>query len=196
MTGANTQVAFWNATNGKQLARSTHRHAQMVTGLAWSAQNPMQVVSVGADKRAVVWDGQQYRALLTYQAHTNAIAAVSWSTDGKTVATSSDGGAVRIWDAMKGMDIHGYYYDAQIPMRTLAFAPDGVQLAVGGDDGIVRIWHALTCTNNNGQICQDVPQRLHLANVPIRSVAWSPDARFLRSAQMMVRLPCCKPRRV
>lgn len=178
VTGANTQVAFWDVANGNRLARSTHRHTKKVNGLAWAAQNGMRVVSVGDDKRAVIWDGQQYNALLTYLGHTAAIEVVSWSADGKTVATASQGGAIRIWNAAQGQDIHGYYLDAPKPMRSLAFAPDGVRLAVGGDDGIVRIWHALVCTNN-GQICRDVPQRLHLSQFPIRSVSWSPDARFL-----------------
>ncbi|GHO84286.1 EsaB/YukD family protein [Dictyobacter formicarum] len=178
VTGANTQVAFWDAANGNRLARSTHRHAQIVNGLAWATQNGMRVVSVGDDKRAVVWDGNQYNALLTYLGHTAAIEAVSWSADGKTIATASQGGVVRVWNATLGQDIHGYYFDVPKPMRALAFAPDGVQLAVGGDDGIVRIWHALIC-GNNGQICRDVPQRLHLSEFPIRSISWSPDARFL-----------------
>ncbi|GER86735.1 hypothetical protein KDW_08970 [Dictyobacter vulcani] len=178
-TGANNQVAFWDSATGKLLTRSTRRHVQMVTGLAWATQNKMQLVSVGADKRAVIWDPQQFRAVLTYQGHTNPIDAVSWSTDGQTVATSSQGGAVRIWNAVTGKDTHGYYLDAQTAMRTLAFAPNGSTLAVGGDDGIMRIWQALTCTKQAGVVCQDVPQRLQLAKVPLRALAWSPDGHFL-----------------
>ncbi|GLV56986.1 hypothetical protein KDH_38250 [Dictyobacter sp. S3.2.2.5] len=179
VTGANTQVAFWDITTGKRLARSTHRHTKMVNGLSWATQNGMRVVSVGDDKRAVVWDGNQYNALQTYQGHTVPIEVVSWSADGKTVATASQGGAVRIWNATQAQDIHGYYFDAAKSMRALAFAPDGVQLAVGGDDGIVRIWRdALMCANN-GQICRDAPQRLQLSKFPIRAVSWSPDARLL-----------------
>ncbi|GCE25348.1 hypothetical protein KDA_08320 [Dictyobacter alpinus] len=178
-TGANNQVAFWDSATGRRLAFSTQLHNQMVTGLAWATHNMKQLVSVGSDKRAVVWNTQNFRPVRTYRAHTNPITAVSWSTDGQTVATVSDAGAVRIWNAATGKDIHGYYQDAQIPMRTLAFAVDGATLAVGGDDGVLRIWNALTCARHTAFSCVDAPQRLQLVKSSLRAVAWSSDGRFL-----------------
>lgn len=177
VAGSNTQISFWDVLTGQRLALSAHRHTQMVTGLAWTAQNAQQVVSVGDDTHAIIWDTQHYRSQLIYREHTAAIAAVAWGADGKIVATASQGGIVRVWAAATGKDIHGYYQDAHVPMRAVAFSSDGVQLAVGGDDGVVRIWHGLTCVNNGAQ-CQDVPQRIVINKTPIRAVSWSPDARF------------------
>lgn len=177
-TGSNNQVAFWDTLTGKRVALSIHRHIQTVNVIAWTAKNEQQIVSVGEDKRAVIWDPHSFKSLLTYQHHTAAIRSVAWSADGKTVASGSDAGAIRVWNATDGQDVHGYYQDAQIPMRAVAFARLGTQLAVGGDDGIVRLWNGLNCINNGPQ-CMDIPQRITIAQSPVRALSWSPDGRFL-----------------
>jgi WD40 repeat protein len=70
-------------------------------------------------------------------------------------------------------------------MRAAAFAPTGGQLAVGGDDGVIRLWNGLLCqktgAGSGGPICLDVPNRLQSSRSLIRSLAWSPDARYLAS---------------
>ena len=178
VTGANNEVSFFSAQTAARLAHSTHRHTQIVTSLAWTARNEMQVVSGGADKQAIIWDTKTYRSLTRYEQHNAGIDVVSWSADGRTVASSSDNGIVRIWNAADGKDVHGYYQDAEKSMRAMAFASTGTQLAVGGDDGIVRIWNALTC-GNNGQRCADEPQRVQASQAPIRTLAWSPNGLLL-----------------
>ncbi len=178
VTGANNEVSFFSVQTGVRLAHSTRRHTQLVTSLAWTTRNEMQVVSGSTDKQAIIWDTKTYGSLTRYQQHNAGIDVVSWSADGRTVASSSDNGIVRIWNAADGKDVHGYYQDAEKAMRAMAFAPSGTQLAVGGDDGIVRIWNALTCVNN-GQRCTDEPQRIHVAQSPIRTLAWSPNGLLL-----------------
>jgi hypothetical protein len=182
-TGSVNQVLFLNALTGTPLVRSTHRHAAVITGLAWSLQNPNLVVSGALDRRAIVWNTTTYQAQALFARHTTPIEAVSWAADGQTVASSSQGGAVRVWSAITEREIHGAYEVAAIRMRTLAFAPTGMQLAVGGEDGQVRIWNGLTCQlqvpGRAGNICKDVPQRLKASKKAVRSLAWSPDARFL-----------------
>jgi WD40 repeat protein len=115
--------------------------------------------------------------------HTTAIESASWAADGQTVGTSSHGGVVRVWNAENGQQMHGFFMDAQLPMRALSFAASGGQLAVGGDDGIVRLWDGLVCQQQVqagfGSQCLDMPQRLHAHAGSVRTLAWSPDARFL-----------------
>lgn len=183
VTGSANQVLFLNAQTGATLARSTHRHFAPVTSLAWTAHGLQQVVSGALDMHAIVWDTNNYHAQTIFTRHTTPIEAVSWAAGGQIVASSSHGGAVRVWMAANGQEVHSYYLDAQIPMRGLAFAAAGSQLAVGGDDGIVRLWNGLNCQQQGTKIgtivCVDMPMRLRAANKPIRTLAWSPDARFL-----------------
>ena len=186
VTGSANQVTFLNPVSGAVLARSTHRHTAQVTTLAWSPQQPSRVVSGALDQRAIVWNATSHSPVTIFTRHTTPIESASWASDGQTIATSSHGGVVRVWNASSGQEIHGLFLDAQVPMRALAFAPSGGQLAVGGDDGVVRLWNGLTCQQpGQGQFggqCEDMPQRLHAHSKPVRAVAWSPDARFLATA--------------
>lgn len=185
-TGAANIVTFLNPFTGVTLAQSGQSHTMAVTGLAWSPQQPRRLVSVGLDKLAIVWDGDTHMPQTTFRGHASAIESVSWAMDGQNVATSSHGGAIRVWSAVNGQEVHAFYLDGQIPMRALGFTSTGEQLAVGGDDGIVRIWNGLLCQRMGqgqfGKQCLDMPQRLHAHTRPIRALAWSPDARFLATA--------------
>lgn len=180
---AANQVVFLNPLNGTTLAQPAQIHTSTVTTLAWSNRHPDLLVSGALDKRAIVWNTTSYTPQTIFTGHTTAIESVSWASDGQRVASSSHGGVVRIWNAANGQQIHGFFMDAQIPMRAVSFASSGGQLAVGGDDGSVRLWDGLECQNPQqngvGTQCLDVPQRLHAHQGHVRTVAWSPDARLL-----------------
>ena len=185
VTGSNNQVLFLNAQTGAPLFRSTHRHHAAVSSLAWTThKQDMQVVSGGADNLAIVWNTTMYSSQTIFTRHTTPIESVSWALDGQTVASSSQGGAVRVWNATSGQEVHASYLDApNVAMRVLAFSPVNTTLAVGGDDGVVRFWNGQTCQQqavvNGAQQCVDVPQRIQVSRSAIRSLAWSPDGRFL-----------------
>jgi WD40 repeat protein len=179
--GAANQVQFINPLNGALIAQPAQIHTDAITTLAWSSRQPEMLVSGGLDKKAVVWNTTSYTPQTIFTAHTTAIESAAWAPDNATIATSSHGGVVRVWNADSGHQVHGFFMDAQIPMRAVSFASAGEQLAVGGDDGIVRLWNGLTCQSQNGSgtQCLDTPQRLHAHQGHVRTLAWSPDARFL-----------------
>ena len=142
----------------------------------------MQAVSAGQDNRAIVWNTNDYQRQATFQRHTTPVLAVSWSADGQFVASGTQGGIIRVWQGNNAQEIHSGY-DIKVSVRTLAFAPTGTQLAVGGNDGVVRIWNGLNCQQQaNATIenqCIDTPMMLQASNTAVRSLAWSPDGRFL-----------------
>lgn len=175
-------VMFFNPLTGTALAQPAQPHTDQVTALAWSPRQPLQVVSAGLDKRAIVWDATTYMPQTVFTEHTTAVESASWAADGQTVATSSHGGAVRVWNAGNGQQTHSAFIDAQLPMRALSFASSGL-LAVGGDDGIVRLWNGLFCQRQGqgdfGNQCMDMPKHLNAHMGVVRTLAWSPDARLL-----------------
>ena len=180
--GAGNQVIFLNPQSGTVLAQG-NGHTAAVTGLAWSVQQPQLLVSGALDQKAIVWNTTTYRPQTVFTRHTTAIEAIAWASDGQTVGSSSHGGVVRVWNGMSGQEVHGYYFDGQVPLHALAFAPTGMLLAVGGDDGAVRLWDGLNCQQQVrgafGNRCADAPLHLRAHTKPVRAAAWSPDGRFL-----------------
>jgi len=181
--GSANQVALFNATNGLAQQQLVDAHNKAITTLAWSPQQPLRLLSGSLDMQAIVWNIPGFTQQTDFMHHTAAILSASWASDGQTVATSSEGGVVRVWSANSGQEVHGYYLDAQAPMRALAFAPTGNTLAVGGDDGLVRLWSGLSCQQQQqggfGKQCMDTPQRLTAHAGVVRALAWSLDGRLL-----------------
>ena len=71
------------------------------------------------------------------------IEAISWSLDGKHIATGHTDGTVRIWNSDSGQleqTLIGHT-DAVI---TLSWRDDGLQLLSGGFDQTVRLWDTTT----------------------------------------------------
>ncbi|GEM_PF-1969297 len=68
---------------------------------------------------------------------------MSFSPDGKLLATGDMLGRLRIWDVATGHDTLPQPGHAGA-VNDLAFASDGLTLVTGGDDGSVREWDAVT----------------------------------------------------
>ena len=62
--------------------------------------------------------------------------AVTFNTDGKTIATGGLDGAA-LWD-LGGHRIRSFAAAGRV--GAVAFSPDGTELGTGGDDGMARIW--------------------------------------------------------
>jgi WD40 repeat protein len=104
-------------------------------------------------------------------AHIGSVNAVAFSPDGHRIASGSDDGTVRLWDATAGQTVHAME-GHKGGVNTVAFSPDGRHIASGGDDGALRLWDAAT-----GQPVWTLER--HEAEV--YSVAFSPDGHHIAS---------------
>ena len=78
------------------------------------------------------------------QGHDGSIPSVSFSPDGKFLASGGDDGKVILWD-LHGRKLREFHNEHQEwahrgIVRSISFSPDGQRLATAGDDGKARLW--------------------------------------------------------
>jgi WD40 repeat protein len=82
--------------------------------------------------------GRLVRILPT--AGTNWFFSMAFSPDGKTLASGSLDGAVRLWDVATGRQIGSPLVGNKSGVDLVAFSPDGKTVASADLDGAVRLW--------------------------------------------------------
>jgi WD40 repeat protein len=111
----------------------------------------------------------------TLEGHKDTVTSVAYSPDGKTFATASVDGTVKLWDANTRLEVASPKWGAQpvTSVTSVAFSPDGRTLAIAGDN-TVRVWDTTAP--------QKEPAVLRGHSAPLYSVAFSPDGRTLAAA--------------
>src|SRR5262249_46682617 len=124
--------------DGKRLASAADATVQV-----WDVDNPGRGGSRSwihyGPRTGRIWEID--RPLLVYHGHVEKIEALAWSPDGLHLASASDDGTVRIWDAQTGALLYRYT-GHHGPVSALAWSPDGHWIASGGADATVQVWDA------------------------------------------------------
>jgi WD40 repeat protein len=108
----------------------------------------------------------------TLSAHKAQVWAVTFSPDGKRVASGDDDGQVYVWDAATGARLAACQGHAS-KIFSLAFRPDGARLVSTSADGSVRQWDPATGKE------VEPPFDRHIGDV--LSASYSPDGEWIAS---------------
>ena len=166
--------------------RAVARARELVSGSVLSEEtDPEIAVLIAAQAVRATWpwghkvlpeaEQQLHRAILashvrlTMSGHHGPVSSVSWSPDGKWLATASVDTTAKVWDAETGKELltlngHSNY------VMSVAWSPDGKRLATGSADNTAKVWDVAT-----GK------ELLTLSGHTwsVTSVAWSPDGKRL-----------------
>jgi eukaryotic-like serine/threonine-protein kinase len=177
--GTDGTVLLWETETGRALA-PLREHPGEVLAVAWSPDSK-KLVSAGEDAVLRVWEAGSGNRLATLDPrhldprHTGPIEGVSWSPNGKILASDSERhGTVRLWDAGSGEFLRTLSPNG----RFLAWSPpdsktlDSKTLATTGDD-TVRLYDV-----GSGELRATL---LGNKGVAVLGLAWSPDGKTLAS---------------
>ena len=174
-------VHLWSPSADKTLLTYTE-HQGKVCSIAWSPDS-QRIASGGEDARLYIWEpdkSQPRRWFLSnlfsqrghevLKGHQKRLNSLSWSSDGKRLASAGSDYDVYIWDAHTGHKMSQIVGESM--QNAIAWSPDQKHIAVGGNDKTVRIYNTLTR--------KEFAYRGHAGY--IFAVAWSPDGSRLASA--------------
>jgi eukaryotic-like serine/threonine-protein kinase len=182
----------WDAVNGAHTFTYQGHSQSGVLDVAWSPDS-RRIASAGIDGTVQVWDAANGANPFIYKGHTDprnvnnhggllnyptAPTAVTWSPDGKRIASAGSDGTVQVWDANDGGHVLIYrghpivsedlFGDAGGYPTHVAWSPDGTRIASTGDN--MQVWGATDGVN------------LRTYTDAAGPIAWSPDSKHVVSA--------------
>ncbi|MEG4944242.1 WD40 domain-containing protein [Microcoleus sp. F4-D5] len=166
-----------------QLLATLRGHSKWVFGVSFSPDG-QTLASGGADGTVKLWSlagmgdkrptdasniKPETRLLRTFEGHADRVTQVSFSPDGKTLASASFDKTLRLWRLddvpLKTLDGH------QNRVQSVTFSPDGQKLASASTDKTIKLW------SRTGVLLETLEGHTQR----VASVSFSPDGQLIAS---------------
>jgi WD40 repeat protein len=113
--------------------------------------------------------------IATLTGHTDRVLGVSWSPDGKHIASASSDETVRVWEwNTNNRTVPLIYQGHNFPVLSVAWSPNSKQLVSSGGDQVVQV-----CNVNTNDIRGPIGTYESTDPGTIFGVSWSPDGAFI-----------------
>ena len=110
----------------------------------------------------------------TLKGHKGHVTAVSYSRDGRMLASASNDGILKLWNTLNWSELR-QFDKVEFPLNCVSFSPDSRLLAGGSGDNSVRLWDTGT-----GKILHELKGH----KKPVISVSFSSDGQVLASGDV------------
>jgi WD40 repeat protein/serine/threonine protein kinase len=145
---------IWQAKNELQTTLERERQNLYYQRIAsahfeWSANNlaRMEQLLKECPEDLRGWEWHYLKGLLRKglppMRHKAGILSAVFSPDGKRIASASQDGVIKLWDAWTGQELHSFQ-PFEDHARIVTFSPDGKLLASGSWDGTLKVWDVRT----------------------------------------------------
>ena len=134
------KLRLMSVADTQTIAISDRAHQWFVTSISFNSDNT-RIVSSAMDADVFLWKvtASQLVCLQILKGHTDWVWHVTFSPDDKMIATASDDGTIRLWDAMTGECLR-VLTGHQGWVVSVAFHPQLPLIASSSTDDTVRFW--------------------------------------------------------
>jgi serine/threonine protein kinase/WD40 repeat protein len=129
-----------NHESGQQIWKADAGLDYGMTAMALSPDEGILVTGNGYEDPTIrVWDAASGMLLTKLEGHTGWISELTFSRDGRLLASVAADQSIRLWDTSAWTEIMVFRGHGD-EVHAVAFTPDGRLLASGGKDGAIMLW--------------------------------------------------------
>ncbi len=139
---ADKTAILWELNTGEILNTidSINRKNKEVRSVAFSPDGKMIVTCSDDYNRAIkLWKVTSGELICTFPGHNNWIRYITFSPNGKILASSSYGNDIKLWDINTKQEICILTGHSE-RVNSLVFSPNGETLFSGSDDNTIKVW--------------------------------------------------------
>ena len=170
--GYNGNVDFWRTTDW-QPVRLIYDYSRAVSSIEFSPNGDLLAVAFtnpNYDQNTVsFWNTTSWQITQTLQ--TGTALDISYSPDGKNIATTPDRYAINLRQIYTGILLRTIHTSFTGAVNQISYSPDGTIIATGHYDGWIRLWDA-----GSGALLREME-----TGGVVDSLAFSPDGSLLAS---------------